>query len=91
MTYYVYDSKGYIGDLASGKGLSDLRIFSLQASKDPEVKAFFNKGISKSPLKLQSEFKALNSSNASINETIQNLIEMLGKCKDVAIISNGGE
>ena len=89
MGWYLYDSDGYVGDLASGKGLAYLRTFSLDSNTSPVVKAFFKKGYSKSTSALQSEFKLLCSPDPTVNETIQNLVELLGKCKNIAIISNG--
>ena len=91
MTWYLFDSNGYVGDLATIKGLADLRTFILRTSKNHYVKDFFNQGYSTHMVELQKEFKQLHSPNTSINNTMQNLVELLGKCEDVAIINDGIE
>jgi hypothetical protein len=89
LTYCLYDSNGYVGDLASIGGLKDLRDFVLHKTNDKNIRSFFDKGhITPTPA-LITRIKGLHSDNESINTTLTNLVDLLSKCDTVAIISDG--
>ena len=44
MGFYIYDSNGYVGDLASNKGLVDLSVFIRKYSDGDELNSLFENG-----------------------------------------------
>ena len=89
MGYYLYDSRGYVGDVASVHGLHEMRQF-LQG-KDEVVDAFFDHGFSPDLGKLFVMLSVIESDDTVIDDTIVNLRNLLVKCKDLAIISDAAE
>jgi hypothetical protein len=44
MGYYLYDARGYVGDLASINGLRLMSDYAIKTSSEPQVKKFFEEG-----------------------------------------------
>jgi len=86
MSDYIYDADGYVGDLASNNGLNELEKF---LSDDEFLKTFFDEGSTEDIEALQKVLEDKESSDKDINDTIQNLKELVAKCKDIVIISDG--
>jgi len=89
MGYYLYDALGYVGDLASNNGLTQMSNFVLSATNSKQVKKFFEKGYSQISTELIADFKAIYCTDQVIADTIENLVALLTKCDTVAIISDG--
>jgi glyoxylase-like metal-dependent hydrolase (beta-lactamase superfamily II) len=91
MGYYLYDARGYVGDLASINGLRLMSDYAIKTSSEPQVKKFFEEGQVPVTKELITGFKAIRCPDKDIALTIDNLIEMLAKCDTIAIISDGTE
>jgi len=89
MTYCLFDSKGFAGDLASIHGLMELREFL--SSRNIVFSDFFEKGYTEEISRFTKALSGITSEDETINESIHNLIQILPKCKDIAIISDGVE
>ena len=89
MTYYLFDSKGFVGDLASIHGLFELREFL--SSRDTLFSDFFDKGYTEEIARFGEALSGIASDDEAISETLHSLGEILPKCKDLAIISDGYE
>lgn len=89
MTYYLYDARGYVGDLASTHALELMYAFATQVTDEPQVKKFFGKGYSPITKELIDGLKAIRSPDKDIADMIDNLVKLLTKCDTVAIISDG--
>lgn len=91
MGYYLYDARGYVGDLASNYGLKLMSDYARKVSNEPQVKKFFKEGQAPITKELIAGFKAIHSPDKNIADTIENLVNLLTKCDSVAIISDGTE
>ena len=89
MTYYLFDSKGFVGDLASIHGLFEMREFLCET--DSAFSEFFDLGYTLDIARLWVMLSVTESDDEIIDDTIVNLRDLLKKCKDIAIISNGFE
>lgn len=89
MGYYLYDARGYVGDLASIHGLQQVSAYIRKAAKVPLVKRFFQEGYAPVTEDLIAGIRSLHPKDTSVAQTIDNLLEMLAKCDSVAIISDG--
>ena len=89
MSYCLYDARGYVGDLASNYGLTLMSDYVMKITKEPQVKKFFEEGQAPITKELIAGFKAIRCPDKDIVLTIDNLIEMLGRCDTIAIISDG--
>jgi ribonuclease J len=89
MSYCLYDARGYIGDLASNYGLTLMSDYIMKITKEPQVKKFLVEGQAPITKELIAGFKAIRCPDKDIVLTIDNLIEMLGRCDTIAIISDG--
>lgn len=89
MTYCLYDSKGFVGDLASIHGLYELREFL--SPRNAIFREFFDKGFSIETAQFLEALSDITSDDDTINETILNLKGLLEKCRDIAIIGNAVE
>jgi len=85
MTFYLYDSRGYVGDLASIRGLYELREFL--CGTDPFFRQLFNDGYTGDIARLAVALAVTESDDDQIDETIINLRDLLNRCKDIAIIN----
>jgi ribonuclease J len=91
MGYYLYDARGYVGDLASNYGLKLMSDYARKVSNEPQVKKFFKEGQAPITKELIAGFKAIHSPDKNIADTIENLVNLLTRCDSVAIISDGTE
>jgi ribonuclease J len=89
MGYYLYDVRGYVGDVASNHGLTLMSGYARKVSDEPQVKKFLEEGLAPITKELIAGFKAIHSTDKDIANTIDNLVELLAKCDTVAIISDG--
>ncbi|MEN8614811.1 hypothetical protein ABFB09_05970 [Dehalogenimonas sp. THU2] len=89
MSYYLHDINGYVGDLASTHALNLLSDFALAESDSETVKQFFIEGHSPITPDLIDGIKSLSSGDRDIQITLDNLVLLLGKSKEVAIITDG--
>lgn len=80
MSYQIYDEKGYVGDLCSNNGLNEL---IAAAKNSPALSPLFKDG----SIELDDAVKK------SISEidvpALDNLKELIAKCGEVAIITDG--
>jgi hypothetical protein len=91
MGYYLYDGNGYVGDLASNQGMNDLAAFIDQYAGE-WLQHFIVEGWVPISADLIADAAALPvPDDPAVQETVNNLKEMLGRCVDVAIISDGAE
>lgn len=89
MGYYLYDARGYVGDLASIHGLQQLSEYVGRASQVPLVKKFFKEGQALVTEGLIAGFRSLHPEDIDVAKTIDNLLQLLVKCDSIAIISDG--
>lgn len=89
MGYYLYDARGYVGDLASIYGLEQLSEYVSRASQVPLVKKFFEEGYAPVTEDLIAGFRNLHPEDIDVAQTIDNLLQLLVKCDSIAIISDG--
>jgi len=91
MSNQLYDVKGYVGDLATNSGLSELSKFALSHTDNAQVKKLFRLGRATDIEKLKAGLEELTGASKSVKATIDNLLKLLDKCDKIAIISNGME
>ena len=89
MGYYLYDARGYVGDLASIHGLQQLSEYVGRTSQVPLVKKFFREGQALVTEDLIAGFRSLHPEDIDVTKTIDNLLQLLVKCDSIAIISDG--
>lgn len=89
MGYYLYDARGFVGDLASIHGLTLVSAYARRVSKEPLVKKFFEEGHSPVTKELIAGLRDLRPHDIDVAQTISNLLDLLAKCDSVAIISDG--
>jgi hypothetical protein len=89
MGYYLYDANGYVGDLASNNGLTQMSKYVFSVTSSKPIHKLFEEGYSPVTDELITDFKAIYCNDKDIAITIENLIDLLSKCDTVAIISNG--
>ena len=89
MSYYLYDSRGFVGDLASIHGLFEMREFL--CGQDPVFDVFFDLGYSQDLARLILALSVTESDDYVIDDTIVNLRNQLVKCRDIAIINDAVE
>lgn len=91
MGYYLYDSNGYVGDLASNHGMQELEDF-LEQNASVAIAHLLHEGWVPIEATLTDELKLIpDPTDPFVLKTWKNLKEMLSKCQDVAIISDGAE
>jgi ribonuclease J len=89
MGYYLYDARGYVGDLASIHGLHELSEYVSRASQVRLVKRFFEEGHAPVTKELIAGLKNLHPEDIDVAKTIDSLLQLLAKCDSIAIISDG--
>jgi hypothetical protein len=87
MSYCIYDVNGYVGDLASNKGLNDLWTFL--EGKGKQIDLLIKDGTVNVSKELIKELAKLSATEASIAITLDNLRTLVKKCKDVIIVTDG--
>lgn len=85
MGYYLYDSKGYVGDIASILGFSEMRDFLCET--DDVFHEFFDSGYTLDFARLCMMLSVTESDDIIIDDTIVNLRNLLKGCHDIAIIN----
>jgi hypothetical protein len=87
MSYCIYDVNGYVGDLASNKGLDDLWTFL--EGKGKQIDLLIKDGTVNVSKELLKELAKLSATEASIAITLDNLRTLVKKCQDVVIVTDG--
>jgi hypothetical protein len=88
MTYFVCDINGFVGDLATTRGLEEL---ILALGREGVYRDLFDDGCTED---LEALIKALESESSPdtfVNSTIKNLFSLAKKCSDIIIITDGAE
>ena len=80
MSYFIYDSNGYVGDLCSNNGLNELK-----QSVGKKLPDLFGDGY----VEITDKFKSLLDKIDSSDKTVKNLISLAKKCEDIVIITDG--
>jgi hypothetical protein len=94
MSFYIYDSNGYVGDLASNKGLNDLAEYIEKHPDADELGKLIKEGYVLKTEQLMEELKLLSApKDSDIQDSLNNLKTLIEKSSDVIIITNepGGE
>ncbi|MDD5053429.1 MAG: hypothetical protein PHO27_11910 [Sulfuricurvum sp.] len=92
MSFYLYDSNGYVGDVASNKGLSDLAAYIRKHPDTEELEKLFEEGTILKTDHLMEELQLLGTPrNRSVAETLSNLIDLITEAEDVLIITQNAE
>lgn len=89
MGWYLYDANGYVGDLASNNGFASLQR-SLENSTET-IADFFNEGWTNKLDDLKNDLSQEELKNNDDQQTLNNLIELIEHCEEIAIISDGLE
>jgi hypothetical protein len=84
MGYYLYDVNGYVGNLATNTGLEELATF-IEGTDKSSVKELFRTGSVDASDMLYKEVNELPTGS----KVIDNFKLLVGKCKDVIIITDG--
>jgi len=88
MGYYIYDSNGYVGDLASITGYHELCDYLIQ--QNPKFKTFVEQGYT--PIIKESLAEIMNiklPDDQMIAKTIENFQQLAKKCQDILIVTDG--
>ena len=88
MSYCLYDSEGYVADLATITGLRNLRK-EVDNAGSPQLRILLNSGTVDVSEELMNEIDAIEAEDPETKKTISDLKELAGKCKDVLIITDG--
>lgn len=89
MSWYVYDSQGYVGDLATNRGLVEMSQH-IQRHGEDKLKALIESGHTRVGPVLSQALDALPPAAArDVNDTIDNLKKLVAKCADIVIITDG--
>ena len=86
MSYSLYDIGGWVGDIATSKGLADL---TERMKKEKTVSSLFHFGWTSEPEKIAHALSKITVRKRDVKLTVDNLIDLLNKCKEVAVISDG--
>jgi hypothetical protein len=89
MSYAVYDSRGYVTDVASGGGWSDFRDAVELDSPGPETKTLIAEGSSDDPEALFEELRKASFPNESADSVRKMITHAASKCQDVVIVTDG--
>jgi len=89
MGYYLYDARGYVGDLASTYGLEQVATYVESACQVPAVRKLFDEGESPVTEDLVAGLRCLHPDDVEVARTIDNLLQLLTRCDSIAIISDG--
>jgi len=87
--YYLYDARGYVGDLTSNHGLQLMSDYIRKTSQVLLVKKFFEDGYAPIVEDLITGLRNLHPEDIGTAQTINNLLGLLAKCDSIAIISDG--
>ncbi|MGA2917946.1 hypothetical protein [Methanoregula sp.] len=87
MTYYIYDVNGYVGDLASSRGLYGLKE-ALQG-RGGALEELFENGCIEDINGVIAELKGAKNKNTDVAKTICNLRALVKRCDSIIIITDG--
>lgn len=88
MSYYLYDSKGYVGDVASNKGMDDLAKYLTKHPDADDLEKLVKEGTVLKTDHLIEEINLLGSpKDPDIKDTLDNLKVLINKASDVIIIT----
>jgi N-methylhydantoinase B/oxoprolinase/acetone carboxylase alpha subunit len=91
MTWYLYDSNGYVGDLASISGLEDLQEFIEQYGEEKLIR-LFEEGWTRTGTVLTEAIEKLPAAkDKALNDTLENFKALVAKSQDIVIITDGTE
>lgn len=85
MGFALYDVNGYLGDVATARGLGDL----YKAVTDPAVNEFFDNGHSTRLSEVMSGLTEVGRGEGDVAETARGLIDLIRKAEEVIILSDG--
>lgn len=89
MSFELYSEEGFLGPAGSVEGWSDL-MDALRLSDAPAIRDFAAKGYSGEPSVLASSLSLLlqtPSLDKDIRDTLSNLVRLLGKAKEIALVT----
>lgn len=89
MSYSIYDSRGYVAEVASGGGWSDFRAAVETDSPGPETNTLVAEGSSDDPEALFDELRAVSFDDESADSVRAMIAHAASKCQDVAILTDG--
>lgn len=89
MSYSLYDSRGYVADIASGGGWTDFRAACETQEPGPETESLVEDGFSDFPADLAAELQAVRFDDPSADSVRQQLAATAAKCEDVCILTDG--
>ena len=87
MGFYVYDSAGYVGDLASIGGWATFRK-AVEHVRSGAVEALLEDGITDDPTGLAKQLAGIKLTG-TIEDTRKNLLTLTQRCKDCVIVTDG--
>jgi hypothetical protein len=88
MTYFVCDSDGFVGDLATTRGLEDLMV---ALGTEGIYGDLFDNGCTEDLESLITALESASSTDNYVDSTIKNLLGLVKKCSDIIIITDGVE
>lgn len=92
MSFYIYDINGYVGDLASNKGLDDLAIYIKKHPDMDDLERLMKDGTILKTDALMEELKSAGvPKDPDIRDTFNNLKTLIEKAADVIIITMNPE
>jgi len=89
MSYSIYDSRGYVAEVASGGGLADFCAAGESAAPGPETAALIADGSSDHPEILAEELGATSFPGESADSVREAIANAAKRCRDVAILTDG--
>ena len=89
MSYYVYDSRGYVAGVASNGGLADFRAAVEAQTPGAESSNLIDTGTSEKPAELANELADAHFQNPSADSVCQSIAMAAQKCQDVVILTDG--
>ncbi|MFZ2655547.1 MAG: hypothetical protein WAX69_11515 [Victivallales bacterium] len=90
MSYFLADVNGYVGELASNRGLMDMTSHIEKHKKLKKLNKFINNGETEDMKGVLKDLKMLPSSgDPNIDITIKELKSLLRKASEIAIITDG--
>lgn len=87
MSYYGYDKKGYVGDVASIGGYSDFLGWASELGG--EIGVLCSDGCSNHPKRLAKELESLRADDPSAESVRKNIAKLAAKSKGVFYVGDG--
>ena len=89
MSYQLYDVNGYVGDIATNKGMQDFEEWAGTLKNKDAVNSFLKKGMHIDPISLAEALDEVDPDDETVATTHENLMFLLKKCKEITIINDG--